>query len=206
MKSVILADNSRLFSEGLSLILEQEKDFLISAIAGSENELALLLKTHEPDLLILNPQLSEKLNLKDLKNCSCATKILLISETNNLSNFRPVLGDEIDGLLARTANKSELCFALNSLLSGQTYLSPSIYKNLLENKNERISLLSKLSKREQEVLKLLAQGCKNKEVAKRLHISARTIDSHRAHIMKKLDIRSNAEMVRIAVQEGLVQD
>lgn len=205
MKSVILADSNILFSQGLSLILEQESNFSVAAITTSENELEGLLKSHIPDLLILNPELSEKINLKNLKNFSSATKILLIAEADSLKSIEPILGTEIDGLLANTANKNELCFALNSLLSGQTYLSPSIYRKILEHKNKRASKLASLSKREQEVLKLLAQGLKNKEVAKTLHISTRTIDSHRAHIMKKLDIRSNAEMIRLALEEGLLE-
>ena len=90
-------------------------------------------------------------------------------------------------------------------VKGQTYLSPQVAEGVLTNESEGGSALAALTSREREVMKLLAEGKPNRDVAKTLHISPRTVDSHRANIMKKLGIKSNAELVQSAIKYGLVE-
>lgn len=198
MKRIILADNQAIFREGLSLLLEKNADLLVSAVASSANVLPELIQTHKPDLVIISDELTSQAKLEELKLEE--TKILLLSGSGK--HVDKILKSEIDGLITRCAELDELLLALRRLFSGKNYMSPDLYEQALAKKEG--SIVSKLTKREKEVLTLLASGHKNQKVAKMLHISARTIDSHRAHIMKKLDVRSTAEMIRIAIEEGLV--
>ena len=104
------------------------------------------------------------------------------------------------GYLNKSTEKDEIVFAVKSILKGLVYISPDATDLIMQD-----SELSTLSNRETEVLKLLAQGIPNREVAKLLHISNRTIDSHRSNIMKKLGAKSNSELVQIALKTGLIE-
>lgn len=111
------------------------------------------------------------------------------------------------GYLPKNASLDELEFAITSILDGKTYLSPSITAPLMDNSPTESPLdnpLSVLTKREIEIMTHLADGKPNREIGKLLHISTRTVDTHRSNILKKLKVRTNAELVKLAISQNLI--
>jgi len=209
MANIIIADDHVVMRQGLRALLSGVGGWQVVAEASNGFEVLPLVEQFSPDILILDvsmPNLGGIETIARLKHNENSPAILVLSAKDDYEVVNEAMEAGAKGFITKSASSDELKFAVNALLKGQTYLSPSVCGAMLTNAgNKDCSPLANLSHREREVMKLLAEGMPNRDVAKTLHISARTIDSHRANIMKKLGITSNAELVQIAIKHGLVE-
>lgn len=212
MINLIVADDHVVLREALCQMLQGRGNYNVLAQAGDGEELLKTLKGHagdKPDLIILDvemPRLDGLETLHKLHELGMHTPVLVLSADDGSKNVRAVLNNGAKGFMPKNARIEELEFAIDSILQGNTYLSPTITASLINgDKNENSANLSVLTKREVEILKYLADGKPNREIGKILHISSRTVDTHRSNILKKLKVKTNAELVKIAIGAGLIE-
>ena len=167
-----------------------------------------LVEAQAPDVVISIfawPQLGGIEAIARLHKVANQPRILVLSaKDDDLSVGEAIKAGQM-ALFLRALPGDELKFAVSSLLKGQTYLSPSVCAAVVSGNGADESILNTLTNREREVMKLISEGIGNKEIAKLLHISPRTVDSHRSNILKKLGSSSNAELVKIAMKHGLIE-
>lgn len=201
MSKIIIADDQALSREGLRSMLTRINGCEVLACVKDADQLYEALKISDPDLLIISPSLPNLGGISAIEKIKRFSVLVLSNQ-----NFHTPVSDAIKagakGYLLKSTEIEEIEFAIRSILQGLVYITPLAANLLLNQENE----LQSLTSREIEVLKLLAAGIPNRDVAKRLHISSRTIDSHRSNIMKKLSVKSNSELVQIAIRAGLIDN
>lgn len=211
MTKIIIADDHIVLREGLRSLLNSIGDWDVVAEASDGFEVLPLIEQHSPDLLILDlsmPNLGGVETIVRVQKLKNKPLVLVLSAREDDISVNEAIRAGAKGYVPKSSGSDELQFAIRSLLKGQTYISPAVAGGLLnrdENGEVSESPLATLTAREREVMKLLCEGRPNRDVAKLLHISPRTIDSHRANIMKKLGVTSNAELAQIAVKYGLIE-
>lgn len=212
MVKIVIADDHVVLREGVRALLNAVENWQVVAEASDGFEVIPLVEQHSPDIVVLDlsmPNLGGVETIARLQKLQHKPRVLVLSAKDDEVSVREALRGGADGFVPKTAPSQELEFALRSLIKGQTYLSPSISSGVLSrgisDEAKDASPVSTLSMREREVLKLLSEGRPNRDVAKMLHISPRTVDSHRANIMKKLGVNSNAELVQMALKYGVIE-
>jgi len=211
MINLIVADDHVVLRQALCELLAHRGPYNIVAQASNGEQLLELLSTHKPDLVIMDvamPQLDGITALSEIYRGSTPPPVLVLSADEGEKNVRAALKAGAKGFLPKNAALEELEFAISAIVEGKTYLSPSITDSLVadngEVKNPHADPLAVLTKREVEIMRYLADGMPNREIGKLLHISTRTVDTHRSNILKKLNVRTNAELVKLAIQCGLI--
>lgn len=212
MPTVIIADDHVVLRQGLRFLVDSLDSWTVVAEASDGFEVLPLVEQHQPDVLILDlsmPNLGGVETISRLKRSKQQTNILVLSARDDEQSVRAAMRAGAKGFIPKSSEAQELEFALRAVLAGQTYLSPSVCQSVitkgLDANEQELSPLDVLTTREREVMKLLCEGQPNRVVAKTLHISKRTVDSHRANIMKKLGINSNAEMTQLALKYQLIE-
>jgi DNA-binding NarL/FixJ family response regulator len=211
---VILADDHALFREGLKLVLGKRADITVAAEAADGLELLKMLK-HEPlpDLVILDismPRLRGIEAIREIKSINQKIKIMVLTMHRDENLLCEAFIAGADGYLLKENVTTELFGALDAVLRGDGHISSLMDRELkgawinLFRKQKFVLTEDKLSVREREVLKLVAEGSSNKQIADDLHISVRTVDHHRAKIMEKLNLKSAAELIRYAITKGYI--
>lgn len=203
---VVLADDHQLVRTGIKLMLENLKQFEIVAETSDGLETVKAVESFAPDVLILDMQMPNLGGIEVLQRLSKsdnAPSVLVVSGCDASSFVSEAFSAGADGYIQKDANKEEFELALQSITSGKKYVSPQIAEYLV-NTEKGNGPLSVLSSREREVFKLLAEGRKNKEIAKLLFVSVRTIDTHRLNILKKLGLETNAELAKLAMRQGII--
>jgi DNA-binding NarL/FixJ family response regulator len=209
MRKIVIADDHVVLREALSEMLSKRGKYSVVGQAADGEQLLELLKSQTADLVILDvtmPKLDGLSVLQQINNAQEAPPVLILSADEAEKKVRLALKAGAKGYIPKHAGLDELEFAIDSILQGKTYLSPSV-TNALMNPNPAASVenpLTKLSKRELEILKHLADGKPNRVIGKMLHISTRTVDTHRSNILKKLMVKTNAELVKMAIAHGLI--
>jgi len=210
MISLLVADDHTVLRQALCELLEKNSEFDVIAQASDGEQVLEILKTHRPDLIIMDismPRLDGIEALRKLKERLDCPPVLILTANAGEVTVRAALDAGAKGFVPKNVGEEELQFAISSIMKGQTYLSPSITDQMLGAKghvNGGPNPVSVLTKREVEILKHLADGRSNKEIGKQLFISSRTVDTHRSNILKKLKAKNNQELVKIAIQAGLV--
>lgn len=210
MVNLVIADDHVVLRQALCEMLKNRGNYNIVAQARDGAELLEILKTQKPDIVIMDiamPKVDGLAALEQLKNGQDSTPVLMLSADQGERNVRAALRAGAKGYVPKNAGIDELEFAIKSILSGKTYLSPSVTEALVTNgevQSPGEDKISVLTKREVEIMKHIAEGHPNRAIAKLLHISTRTVDTHRSNILKKLNVKTNAELVKIAIQSGLV--
>ncbi len=203
---VVLADDHELVRTGIRSMIESMSKFEVVAESENGNQTLNAVKEHSPNILILDiqmPGLGGLEVLKRLRSEEDKMSVLVISASEPALSVAEAFNNGASGYLTKNASKEEFHTALDTILAGQKYVSPTVAEYAINN-GGNTHPLSILSEREREVFKLLAEGKKNKEVAKMLFVSSRTIDTHRLNIMKKLDIQTNGELVQMAMRLGVL--
>jgi DNA-binding NarL/FixJ family response regulator len=208
---VILADDHAMFRQGVRRILEELPG--VEIVAEAQDGLALLhlLKNLEPDLIILDismPNLRGMEAAREIKAIRPNVKILILTMHKESEYLYGAMKVGVDGFLLKEDADAELHLALKALLQGKMYISPLLSEQLPDllshlhrkGSNEKFDL--PLTDRERQILKLIAEGKSSKEIGALLFISDRTVQNHRASIMKKLHFKSVADLVKYAVQKG----
>jgi two-component system response regulator NreC len=203
--SIVLADDHTVVRRALRMLLEEESGFEVVAEADDADAAIRYLRGHKPDVLILDLHMPGRPSLEaipDLKEASPGTRIVVLTMQKEPAFARRVLQLGVLGYVLKEAADDELVQAVRSAAAGNTYLQPALGAKVAA---EREGAASDLSERETDVLRLIALGHTNAEIAEQLYISVRTVETHRAHIQQKLGVSSRAELVRSALSRGLVK-
>jgi DNA-binding NarL/FixJ family response regulator len=211
-KRIVIVDDHQLLREGLKAMLASE-GYEIAGEAADGVEAIRLIKKLKPDLATLDlsmPRMDGFSVLRDIKTACPEVKILVLTIHETDQYLIEAFQSGADGYCVKDSSRDELCLALRSTMEGKAYISPGVAKTVLDGFLERrIQHKSECSRevvspREREILKLLAEGYQNKKIADLLHISAKTVEKHRANIMQKLDLHNSAALTAYAHQIGLV--
>jgi len=204
--TIVLADDHTVMRNALRLLLDAEPDFEVVAEAGDADSALRFVRGHKPTVLLLDLNMPGRSSLDaipDIQEASPRTEIVVLTMQNEPAFARRALQAGVRGYVLKEAADSELVQAVRSAAAGDTYLQPALGARLASVPDSRES--DALSERERDVLRLIALGHTNAEVAEQLFISIRTVESHRAHIQQKLRLSSRAELVRYALDRGLVE-
>lgn len=205
---VILADDHALFRGGVRRILEEMPEVEVVGEAGDGLALLEILKKITPDLVVLDismPHLRGLEAIREIKKLVPETNILMLTMHKETDYLSQALTAGAAGYLLKQEADPELVNAVQVIRSGKTYLSPNLsdlVPDLLRRRHEPGGFKEILSHREREVLKLLADGKTSKEIADMLFISLRTVQNHRANIMRKLNLKRTTDLVKYALQKG----
>jgi len=206
--TIVLADDHAMFRDGIRKIIERIKDALVSGEVNDGLELLELLKRSSPNLVILDismPNLRGLEAIREIKRTYPQVKVLVLTMHKKKEFLQQALRDGADGFLLKEDAGSELIRAVQTVRNGGKYLSPLLSGVLTslaveEEKTEVLTI------REREVLKLLAEGKRTKEIAEALYISPFTVRRHRSNIMEKLNIKSLADLVKYAISQSYILD
>ena len=207
---VLIVDDHTLVRSGLRLLLEGEPDVVVDDEAGDAEHAIRLARLHKPDVVLLDVVMPGRSGLEAAPEILAAApkaKILVLSMQDDPSYVRQAFSAGAAGYLLKEAADAELVQAVRDVASGGRYVHPALGARLAaaEAEERARAEADPLSEREREVLRLLALGHTNQEIAKLLFISVRTAETHRAHVMQKLRLSTRAELVRHALEQGLLE-
>ena len=211
--NIVLAEDHTILREGLKSLLSSQPDLRIVGEAGDGLEAIRCVRDHSPDMILLDlsmPRMTGLDAIKEIKRVSSDTKIIVLTVHSTEEYILATLQAGADGYVLKDAHSTELMTAIRHVLDGRRYLSPSIsgtiIDGLLQGKNASAirSSWDTLTQREREILKLVAEGHKNKEIADLLCISLKTVEKHRANLMEKLDLHNVASLTALAAEKGLI--
>ena len=205
MISLLLVDDHELFRSALRRRLEGESDLNPVGEAGTAEQAVVRARALQPDMILLDlllPRTSGYDAIPNLTKVSPNSKVLVISSQAAPSSVRQALSAGACGYVPKRACDSDLVSAIRRVASGERYVDPDLGAQLVVADDQ--PALEPLSDRERDVLHLLALGYTNQEIGKKLFISVRTVDTHRAHIMRKLRLETRAELVLFALANGLI--
>lgn len=207
MIRVLLADDQQMFIDGIRSILSTVNNIEIIGVANNGLELLEKLEENQPDVILLDinmPEMDGIETCKRVKKKYPKSKILILSTYSHKSFVANLISLGADGYLLKNTGKEELVLALETVHDGENYYSQQIKDVLNENKKSDGDEISFLSKREIEVLSLIGQGNTNTQIAEKLFLSPYTVETHRKNMMHKLQLKNSAELVKYAVDRGLV--
>ena len=208
---ILLADDHVIFREGMRSLLAREPD--IEVVGGAENgrETVRLARELTPDVVVMDitmPDLNGMEATRQIKKEIPDTKVLCLSMHSDRRYVLDMFRAGVSGYLLKNCAYKELSQAIHSVAANQVYISPQIAhivvnESIAQQPPAESSVQSILTPREREVLQLIAEGRNTKQMALSMHLSTKTIEAHRRRLMKKLKIRSVAELTKYAVSEGL---
>jgi DNA-binding NarL/FixJ family response regulator len=208
---VLLADDHTLLRAGVRALLERMPCVEVVGEAGTGIEAIERTRTSHPELILLDitmPDLSGLEALPRLKKEFSTIKVLMLSAHNNEEYVIRALRGGAAGYMLKDSATEELELAIRTVMSGKTYLSPAISPAVIGSYLQRVgqmqSSLEQLTPRQREILQKIAEGRSTKEIAHDLGISAKTVETHRAQLMERLEIRDVAGLVRYAIRCGLI--
>ena len=211
---IFLADDHQIFLEGLARLIQDHPHMKVIGMAGNGREAVSRIRTLRPDVVLMDismPGLNGLDVARLTAKSSPKTRVLILSMHENEEFLRRVLEVGAAGYLLKDSTADELFFAIKEAYQGNSYLSPSISRRLIvdyleaKRKEQRGSVRPTLTGREREVLQLLAEGHPSRAIADALNISVRTVQTHRKHIMRKLRLHHLSELVRYAIQNGIIE-
>jgi two-component system response regulator NreC len=203
--SIVLADDHAVVRSALRLLLDAEEDFEVVAEAGDIESALRYVRGHKPDVLILDLNMPGGPSIgavPELRDASPETGIVVLTMENEPAYARQAIQTGVLGYVLKEAVDEELVTAVRLAADGRTYLQPELGAKLAADPGETAD---GLSDRELDVLRLIALGHTNSEIAEELFLSVRTVESHRAHIQQKLQLTKRSELVRYALGRGLLE-
>jgi two-component system, NarL family, response regulator NreC len=208
---VLIVDDHAVVRSGLKLLIDAEDDLETAGEAASAREAIFEARSLKPDVILLDVVMPEQSGLEaipQLVHENPDAKVLVLSMQDEPRYVREAFETGGSGYVLKEAADSELVAAIREVAKGGRYVNPELGARLVaaETEERRRADEDPLSEREREVLHLLALGHTNQEIAKQLFISVRTAETHRAHIMQKLRLTSRAELVRYALDQGLLEE
>ena len=211
MIRVLVVDDHAVVRSGLKLLLAAEADLEVVGEAGTAREAVFEVRAKRPDVVLLDVVMPGESGIEavpKLLHESPETKVLVLSMQDDPNYVREAFAAGASGYVLKEAADAEVVDAIRQVADGGSYVHPVLGARMVAADAEAraAAAADPLSDREREVLKLLALGHTNQEIAKQLYISVRTAETHRAHIMRKLGLDTRAELVRYAIEHGLLGD
>jgi len=212
--NIIIADDHGVIRDGLKFILENDNSFKVSGSAANGFEAVKLVRELSPDIVLMDinmPELNGIEATSRIKSEFPEIKIIILSFHGDSESIFRALKAGADGYLLKESAGQEVVTAIRSVLSGSRYLSKKVDDTVIdaylnEKKDKGIeSQVEVLSHREKEVLQLVAEGNSSKEIAEKLFLSPKTIETYRSRIMSKLDLKDTSALVRFALRHGIIE-
>lgn len=211
--TVIIVDDHQMVAQGIAGFFKNDDDIEVIGIFHSAAEALIRIKLLLPNIILTDldmPGMNGLELAQQVQKEKLPCKLILLTMHLNQSVIKKVMHQKLDGYLPKNADKTEVKACLQAVKSGGTYFSPKAMEILMAKGQQiNISGLKKsqsLSNREREILVLIAEGLSTREVSEKLHIAVRTVETHRKSILEKLNVKNVAGMVRIAVQDGLLEN
>lgn len=211
---IVLAEDHTIIREGLRSLLSAEAGFEVVGEAADGREAIECVVKLSPDIILMDlsmPRMDGMEAIRHIKKRCPDTKILVLTVHKNEEYILATFQAGADGYVLKYVSHAELVSAIRTVLRGEPYLSPAVSQVVLDGYLEGksspspVSSWDMLTSREREILKLVAEGYKNREIADMLCISAKTAATHRANIMKKLDLHSASALTAYAMEKGLIE-
>lgn len=209
---VLLAEDHTLVRAGIRALLESLEGIEVVGEAADGREALRLVQAHQPDILLMDITMKELNGLEAAARLAkerSATRVIILSMHADQAYVHQALQAGAAGYLLKGSDLAELELAIKAVVRGDTYLSPAVSKNLvgdlLNGKKPGASPLDGLTPRQREILQLIAEGRTTKEIAGRLDLSIKTIETHRGQLMDRLDIHDVPGLVKFAIRVGLTQ-
>ena len=215
MIRVLVVDDHALVRSGLRLLLDAEADITVENEAGSAEQAVRMARMDKPDVVLLDITMPGRSGLEvtaEIKRAAPKAAILILSMHDDSGYVREAFEQGASGYLLKEAADQELLTAVREVAAGHQYLHPMLGARLASGETHtdleaaKHAAANPLSARETEVLRLLAAGHTNQQIAKTLFISVRTAETHRAHIMQKLHLTTRAQLVHYAIKHGLLSE
>ncbi len=211
--NIAIADDHKIFREGLTELLNKESHLEVIGGAGTRQELLELLQHNPPNVVIMDIDMGEVSGIdltKEIQILNPGLKVLALSMHGEKSYIVKMLEAGATGYILKNAGKEEMINAIETIARGDTYLSSQVSSKLIEHitnpsafKREKKDGIP-LTDREIEILKLIAEEYSNAEIAEKLFISIRTVDTHRRNLLEKLGLKNTAGLVKYAINKGLM--
>jgi len=207
---ILIVDDHAVVRAGLAMLVNAEDDLEVVGEAGSAREAIFEARSTKPDVVLMDVMMPDQSGIEvvpQLLRELPEAKVLVLSMQDDPRYVREAFAAGASGYVLKEAADAEVVSAVREVARGGRYVNPELGARLVfaETEAARRAEEDPLSEREREVLRLLALGHTNQEIAKQLYISVRTAETHRAHIMQKLRLSSRAELVRYALTEGLLE-
>jgi two-component system response regulator NreC len=210
---LIVADDHKIFRQGIKKLLEEQNDLQVVGEAADGREAVKKAEELKPDLVLMDVAMADLNGLQAtrlIKKTLPDAKILMLTMHKNEEYVLQSFQAGASGYVLKEGAVEELVTAIHSVYGNKSFLSPTISKTVVDAYLRKMETgkmetpFDLLTDREREVLQMIAEGYTNREVAKSLYISVKTVEAHRAHIMQKLNIHEVAKLVKYAIQKGLV--
>ncbi len=210
--TIILADDHPIVREGLRTVLEREPDLAVVGEASDGIETLELVERLKPALLILDVRMPGKSGLevaREIAQSSPQTRVLVLSMYAAEGYVMEALSSGVAGYILKETDTGNLVPAIRQILGGRRYLSPAVNDHVIDvyvqkTQGGTVDPFDTLTVRERQVLRLLVEGCTNAEISQHLSISVRTAEHHRANLMRKLKLKSSAEVIAFGKSRGVV--
>lgn len=212
---IIVADDHTIVRRGLVSLLSLNKDFEVIGEATDGRIAVDLTLEKEPDLVLMDigmPNLNGLEATEQIKKLAPQVKVLVLSAYDNEEYILQVVSSGANGYILKNSSPDQLTEAIKVVFNGQAFFSPSVSKVIADKfvnritpaKNEREEISGRLTPREREILQMIAEGKSHREISEQLHISVRTVDTHKNNIMQKLDLHDTATLVTYAIKNGIL--
>ncbi|MBI2831633.1 MAG: response regulator transcription factor [Chloroflexi bacterium] len=214
MATIVLADDHSIVRQGIKSLLVGEPDFEIVGEAGDGFEASQLIERLQPDVAVLDIMM-EGINglevARQIKKRSPGTSVVMLSMYGNEAYVLEALQAGVKGYVLKGSTSEDLVRAIREAVAGRHYLSPPLSETAIQAymaraQSSTMEPYDTLTTREREVLHLAARGCNNAEIAEKLFISRRTVEVHRSSMMQKLGLNNQTELIRYALQRGILAE
>lgn len=207
MIKVVVADDHVIFRQGLLKLLQSADGIMVAGEAGDGHEALRLIEKERPDVAILDISMPDSGGLEimeEIKNKGIGTKVVFLTMHDDIPTARKAM-QAASGYVLKDNAFEDLLYAIRSVASGGKFISPSISGKILQSHSAEDRKNRILTEREMEILRLIASGLTNKKIADKLSISVKTVETHRARILQKLDVHTTADLVQYAIRTGLFE-
>jgi len=212
---ILIADDHPLIAEGIKNTFANHSEYEVVCVANNGKEVLDFVKSNSVDIALLD------INMPEMDGIQCAKilikdfptiKVAILSMHQEASLIRELIEVGVKGYMLKTTPSDELLIAVKSIYKGKEYFTSDVTKAILKNENtssvftplsQKSELVDLLTSRELEIIKYVTQGMTNSQIGEELYISPRTVDTHRTNIMKKIDVKNVASLIRFAFQNGL---